>query len=66
MSYLKPDSANALDSRQNRRIDELLPSSCPHPAPADPDLTLIVEAWNTLPDSVRAEIRALVKAAPVR
>jgi hypothetical protein len=31
--------------------------------PADPDLATVVDAWNRLPEAVRAGIVAMVKAA---
>jgi hypothetical protein len=31
-------------------------------SPADPDLQSVINAWPTLPDSVRAAIRAIVAA----
>jgi hypothetical protein len=41
-----------------------LPAVCP-PVPADADLRAIVEAWPSLPDSIKAGIGALVKAASI-
>jgi hypothetical protein len=31
--------------------------------PTDPDLTIVVDAWNRLPEAVRAGIVAMVKSA---
>jgi hypothetical protein len=34
------------------------------PRPFDPELALIVAAWPTLPDAMRARIAAMVRASP--
>jgi hypothetical protein len=34
--------------------------------PADPDLATVIDAWNRLPEAVRAGIVAMVKAASGR
>ena len=34
-----------------------------HLLPADPDLAAVIDAWDRLPDAIRAGIVAMVKAA---
>ena len=53
-------SATSDDSREN------LASCLALLAKQSPDLALLVEAWDTLPDAVRAGIVAMVKAASPR
>ena len=38
------------------------PAVDPAKAPADPRLSAVISAWDTLPDAVRAGILAMVKA----
>jgi len=38
--------------------------SCTNPPPCrDPDLQLLIKAWSTLPEAIRAGILAMVRAA---
>jgi hypothetical protein len=58
----KPPSANAL---------RIVADPISHPIPTDtcqtdPDLAAVVNAWDGLPEAVRASILMLVKAAPKR
>jgi hypothetical protein len=43
----------------------MLPTHCsPTPFKTDPDLAVVVAAWPTLPETIRAGILAMVEAAP--
>ena len=50
------------DSRGNGRLARTHPDSC-HTCQSDPDLALVKAAWSGLPESVRASIMMLVRAA---
>src|SRR5205823_6672409 len=55
---LSPNPTNDLE-----HIDERLALPLPYGRPRDPDLTLIVERWESLPGALRAGIMAMVKSA---
>jgi hypothetical protein len=50
-------------SKHPPRATQNATRALPEALPADPDLAAVVEAWNRLPESVRASILMLVKAA---
>jgi hypothetical protein len=50
------------DSRGNGRLARTHPDSC-HTCQSDPDLALVNAAWSGLPESVRAAVMMLVRAA---
>jgi len=56
-------SASGLDTYgDDRRSPACSPNSCTETDPADADLRRVVEAWPTLPESVRAGIVAMLAA----
>jgi hypothetical protein len=62
-----PISPTAGQDSDLRHIKDRLPQSSPtttvEPAPLPPDLTLIIDHWDSLPDPLKAGIVAMVQAS---
>ena len=66
----RPDSQKPHRSGKNESLDEVrgaesgaLDADPAHLAPSDTDLARLIEAWPSLPDSIRSEILAMLNAA---
>ena len=55
---VKPSAASA-----SRSINERLSLPMPYKTPFSPDLAAVIDAWDRLPEAIRAGILAMVKAA---
>ena len=67
LEKLTPQFANLVNSRTAERASispSSSPSSCAQkPSKTDPDLAKLINAWPTLPEPLKAGIRAMVEAA---
>ena len=60
---LKPDAASPVTASTSATDTERLASCLAFLTRISPDLALVVERWNQLPDALRAGILAMVKAS---
>ena len=54
-SVPEPEHGNTLDNKPDTK-----------PADEDPDLTLVIETWDKLPEAIRSAILALVRTAELK